>query len=202
MGSRVETFEQIRRDREGTSSSQESISSRYGPSFGASRPTGLRFARQRCGQPDAPPADEPHTSPPTPASKRIWERLRDEHAADVAERTGREYVHGRRRERGEGVEAFVSQVHAAGVEAELDWGEADSVSALRWITTSSCSPASRVRWPARSLSPRNASAAPGHRPSMSSGARSPSATAPQRPPGRWSTCCCSPASMAAATLSW
>jgi hypothetical protein len=33
-------------------------------------------------------------------------------------------VHGRRRERGEGVQAFVPQVHAAGVEAEVDWGEA------------------------------------------------------------------------------
>jgi hypothetical protein len=50
----------------------------------------------------------------------------------VAERTVREYVHGRRRERGEGVEAFVSQVHAAGVEAEVDWGEAQvAMAALR-----------------------------------------------------------------------
>ncbi|HYN92044.1 MAG TPA: IS21 family transposase, partial [Thermoleophilaceae bacterium] len=57
-------------------------------------------------------------------AKRIWERLRDEHAADVAERTVREYVHRRRRERGEGVEAFVPQVHHAGMEAEADWGEA------------------------------------------------------------------------------
>ena len=57
-------------------------------------------------------------------AKRIWERLRDEHAADVAERTVREYVHGRRRERGEGVQALVPQVHEAGVEAEVDWGEA------------------------------------------------------------------------------
>ena len=57
-------------------------------------------------------------------AKRIWERLRDEHAADVAERTVREYVHRRRRERGEGVQAFVPQVHEAGVEGEVDWGEA------------------------------------------------------------------------------
>ena len=57
-------------------------------------------------------------------AKRIWERLRDEHAADVAERTVREYVHDRRAERGEGVQAFVPQVHGAGVEAEVDWGEA------------------------------------------------------------------------------
>ncbi len=57
-------------------------------------------------------------------ARRIWERLRDEHAADVAERTVREYVHSRRVERGEGVQAFVPQVHGAGVEAEVDWGEA------------------------------------------------------------------------------
>jgi len=57
-------------------------------------------------------------------ARRIWERLRDEHAADVAERTVREYVHRRRRERGEGVEAFVPQVRKAGVEGEVDWGEA------------------------------------------------------------------------------
>ena len=57
-------------------------------------------------------------------AKRIWERLREEHAADVAERTVREYVHHARRERGEGAQAFVPQAHQAGVEAEVDWGEA------------------------------------------------------------------------------
>jgi hypothetical protein len=42
----------------------------------------------------------------------------------LASARSREHVHRRRRERGEAVEAFVPQVHAAGVEAEVDWGEA------------------------------------------------------------------------------
>jgi transposase len=142
MGSRVETFEQIRRDRdrdrEGTST--PALAARYG--------VHRRAVRQALAAP-LPPAKRKPVGRPAPklgpyrelidswldadrdaprkqrhTAKRIWERLRDEHAADVAERTVREYVHGRRRERGEGVEAFVSQVHAAGVEAEVDWGEA------------------------------------------------------------------------------
>jgi hypothetical protein len=60
-------------------------------------------------------------------AKRIWRRLVDEHGADVAETTVRDYVRGRRRELGEPVgEVFVAQVHEPGVGAEVDWGEGSS----------------------------------------------------------------------------
>jgi len=61
-------------------------------------------------------------------ARRIWRRLVDEHGADVAEVTVRQYVQARKRELGWPVgEVFVPQVHAPGVEAEVDWGEADVV---------------------------------------------------------------------------
>jgi transposase len=45
---------------------------------------------------------------------------------DVAETTVRDYVRRRRREMGDGVgEVFIPQVHAPGVGAEVDWGQAD-----------------------------------------------------------------------------
>jgi len=61
-------------------------------------------------------------------AKRIHQRLVDEHGADVAETTVRQYVRGRKRAMGWAVgEVFVPQVHAPGVEAEVDWGEAEVV---------------------------------------------------------------------------
>jgi len=58
-------------------------------------------------------------------ARRIHRRLVDEHGADVAESTVRQYVRGRKRAMGFAVgEVFVPQVHAPGVEAEVDWGEA------------------------------------------------------------------------------
>jgi hypothetical protein len=61
-------------------------------------------------------------------AKRIHRRLVDEHGADVAEVTGRQYVRQRKRELGSPVsEVFVPQVHAPGVEAEVDWGRAEVV---------------------------------------------------------------------------
>jgi transposase len=61
-------------------------------------------------------------------ARRIWRRLVDEHGADVAEVTVRQYVRARKRELGWPVgEVFIPQVHAPGVEAEVDWGEADVV---------------------------------------------------------------------------
>ncbi len=140
MGSRVETFEQIRRDRDREGLSIRALAERHGVHRWA--------VRQALASP-VPPVKSRPASRPAPklggyqelidswlesdhdaprkqrhTAKRIWERLRDEHAADVAERTVREYVHHRRRERGEGVQAFVLQVHEAGVEGEVDWGEA------------------------------------------------------------------------------
>ncbi|MBV9819393.1 MAG: hypothetical protein JOZ07_13745 [Solirubrobacterales bacterium] len=43
----------------------------------------------------------------------------------------RDYVAARRRELGEPGELFVSQIHQAGMEAEVDWGEAQAVLAGR-----------------------------------------------------------------------
>jgi transposase len=140
MGSRVETFEQIRRDRDREGLSIRALAERHG--------VHRRAVRQALVAPLPPVKSKPRSRPAPKlgayrelidswldrdrdaprkqrhTAKRIWERLRDEHAADVAERTVREYVHGRRRERGEGVQAFVPQVREAGVEAEVDWGEA------------------------------------------------------------------------------
>jgi transcriptional regulator with XRE-family HTH domain len=66
-------------------------------------------------------------------AKRIWQRLRDEHGAEVSERQVARYVRGRRHELGEVGEAFVPLISEAGVEAEVDWGEATVV--LRGIET-------------------------------------------------------------------
>ncbi len=61
-------------------------------------------------------------------AKRIDRRLVDELGGDVAETTVCQYVRGRKRELGWPVgEVFVSQVHAPGVEAEVDWGQAEVV---------------------------------------------------------------------------
>ena len=81
-----------------------------------------------------------------------------------------------------------SCVTAASWSLSMSVCRAASACRPHWTTIWSCSLASRVRWPGRSLSPRSASAAPGHPSSMSCGGRSPSATGPRRPPGRWSTC--------------
>jgi transposase len=57
--------------------------------------------------------------------KRIWRRLVDEHGAEVAETTVRDYVRRRWRELGFAVgEVFVPLVHLAAAEAEVDWGRA------------------------------------------------------------------------------
>ena len=140
MGSRMELFEQIRRDRDREGLSIRALAERHGVHRRAVRaafvspvppvkraPSGRVAPKMGAyrevvdgwldGDQSAP-RKQRHTA------KRIWERLRDEYAADVAERTVREYVHLRRRERGEGVEAFVPQVHYPAMEAEVDWGEA------------------------------------------------------------------------------
>lgn len=59
-------------------------------------------------------------------ARRVWERLRAEHGVEVSERQVRRYVRRRRREIGLPVdEMFVPQVHEPGVEAEVDWFEAE-----------------------------------------------------------------------------
>jgi len=59
-------------------------------------------------------------------AKRVWRRLVDEHGVDVAETTVRDHVRKRRRALGLAArDVFVPQIHAPGVTAEVDWGEAD-----------------------------------------------------------------------------
>ena len=59
-------------------------------------------------------------------ARRIWQRLVEEHGAEVSERQVDRYVAAKRREIGE-VEACVPLVSDAGVEAEVDWGEAQAI---------------------------------------------------------------------------
>src|SRR5205823_2159829 len=57
-------------------------------------------------------------------ARRIWQRLRDEHDADVAEGTVRAYVSRvRARSRAAIVPVPVPQTHPPGAEAECDFGE-------------------------------------------------------------------------------
>ncbi len=141
MGSRVELFEQIRRDRAREGLSIRELARRHGvhrravrqalaaalprprkqpvgrpaPKLGAYRPL---IDAWLVGDREAP-RKQRHTA------KRIWERLLSEQGADVAETTVREYVRRRRRELGDPVdEVFVPQVYEPGQEAEVDWGEA------------------------------------------------------------------------------
>jgi transposase len=141
MGSRVELFEQIRRDRDREGLSVRALARRHG--------VHRRAVRQALASP-LPPARRAPQGRPAPklgtyraivdgwleadrkaprkqrhTAKRIWRRLVDEHGADVAETTVRDYVRARRRALGQPVdEVFVPQAHAPGVGAQADWGEA------------------------------------------------------------------------------
>jgi transposase len=138
--SRVELFEQIRRDRDVEGLSIRALAERHG--------VHRRTVRQALAS-AVPPARKPSEGRPAPAlgpfrevvdewlladreaprkqrhsAKRVWQRLVAEHGAEVAETTVRDYVRRRRRELGEPGQAFVPQVHQPGREAEVDWGEA------------------------------------------------------------------------------
>jgi len=141
MGSRMELFEQIRRDRDREGLSIRALAARHG--------VHRRAVRAALASP-LPPARRSPRSRPAPklgayralidawleadreaprkqrhTAKRVWRRLVDEHGADVAETTVRDYVRARRRQLGWPLgEVFVPQVHAPGAEAEVDWGQA------------------------------------------------------------------------------
>lgn len=141
MGSRVELFEQIRRDREREGLSIRALAARHGVHRRAVRQalaSALPPPRKRPDRRPAPklgpyralidtwlvsdreaPRKQRHTA------KRVWERLVEDHGAEVSERQVRRYVRARRRELGDPVEdVFVPQAYEPGVEAEVDWGEA------------------------------------------------------------------------------
>jgi transposase len=142
--SRVEQFEQIRRDRDREGLSVRALAVRHG--------VHRRAVRQALAS-AVPPAKRAAVGRPAPklgpyravidgwleadrtaprkqrhTAKRIHERLVDELGGDAAETTVRQYVRARRRAMGLAVsEVFVPQVHAPGMEGEVDWGEADVV---------------------------------------------------------------------------
>ena len=141
METRVEQFEQIRRDRDREGLSIRELAERHG--------VHRRAVRQALASPVPPPKRAP-ASRPAPklgpyralidswleadrtaprkqrhTARRIYSRLLDEHGAEVGESTVRQYVRARKRALGWPVaDVFVPQVHAPGVEAEVDWGEA------------------------------------------------------------------------------
>jgi transposase len=142
VGSRVELFEQIRRDKDREDLSERALAARYR--------VGRATVRQALASSVPPPRKRPENRPAPKlgefrelidewliadqleprkqrhTAKRIWRRLVDEHGADVAEVTVRQHVHKRRRELGMTVgQVFVPQVHAPARTAEVDWGEAE-----------------------------------------------------------------------------
>jgi transposase len=142
--SRVEQFEQIRRDRDREGLSIRGLAVRHG--------VHRRAVRQALAS-SVPPVKRAPVGRPAPklgpyravidgwlqadraaprkqrhTARRIYQRLVDEQGADVAETTVRQYVRARKRALGLAVgEVFVPQVHAPGIEAEVDWGEAEVV---------------------------------------------------------------------------
>jgi hypothetical protein len=57
-------------------------------------------------------------------ARRVWQRLVEEYGAEVSERQVCRYVRERRRQLGLVGEVFVPLASDAGVEAEVDWGQA------------------------------------------------------------------------------
>ena len=140
MGSRVELFERIRRDREFEGLSLHALARRHGVH---------RRTVRRALESALPPERKRPVGRPAPAlgryrelidswlladrdaprkqrhtAKRIHDRLVEEHGAVVGETTVRDYVRRRRRELGLAAEAFCPQVHDPGVTAGVDWGAA------------------------------------------------------------------------------
>ena len=141
MGSRVELFEQIRRDREREGLSIRALAERHGVHRRTVRQAlvaALPPPRKRPDGRRAPKlgpyralidgwlvADREAPRKQRHTARRVWQRLVDEEGVEVSERQVSRYVRARRRELGEPVEeVFVPQVHEPGIEAEVDWGEA------------------------------------------------------------------------------
>lgn len=140
MGSRVEQFEQIRRDREVEGLSIRKLAERHGVHRRAVRQALAAAAPPERKRPQGRPApalgahhalidqwleaDRQAPRKQRHTARRIWQRLVEEQGAEVAETTVRDYVRARRRQIGMPGEAYVPQVHHPGAEAEVDWGEA------------------------------------------------------------------------------
>lgn len=140
MGSRVEQFEQIRRDREAEGLSIRKLAERHGVHRRAVRQALASATPPERARPEGRPApalgpyralidewleaDRKAPRKQRHTARRIWQRLTEEHGAEVAEVTVRQHVRVRRREIGMPGEAYVPQIHHPGAEAEVDWGEA------------------------------------------------------------------------------
>ena len=141
MRSRVELFEQIRRDREFAGVSTHALARKYGVHRRTVRQaleSPVPPARKRPEGRSAPKlgewrelidswliADRAAPRKQRHTAKRIHERLLDEHGVEVSERQVRRYVRERRQQLGELVdEVFVPLCSEPAAEAEVDWGEA------------------------------------------------------------------------------
>jgi transposase len=139
MGSRVELFEQIRRDRDREGLSIRALAERHGVHRRAVRQalaSPLPLPRKRPEGRPAPKlgeyrelidgwlqADREAPRKQRHTARRVWERLSEEHGAQVSERAVSKWVAAHRRELGEPPAAMVPLVHDPGIEAEVDWGE-------------------------------------------------------------------------------
>ncbi len=137
---RVEQFEQIRRDHAREGLSVRALAGRHGVH---------RRAVRQALESAVPPAKRPAQGRPAPklgafrvvidawleadreaprkqrhTARRVWQRLVEEHGAEVSERQVCRYVRQRRRALGVVGEVFVPLATEAGVEAEVDWGQA------------------------------------------------------------------------------
>ncbi|MDQ2710252.1 MAG: IS21 family transposase [Actinomycetota bacterium] len=136
----MELFEAIRRDRRDQGLSIRELAERHGVHRRTVRqaldralpPPRQAYTRRRCPAMDpyaavvqgwlladrVAPRKQRHTA------RRVWQRLVAEHGAAVAEVTVSRYVARRRVELGlDRVEVMVPQIHPAGAEAEVDFGE-------------------------------------------------------------------------------
>ncbi|MGH3130553.1 MAG: IS21 family transposase [Gaiellaceae bacterium] len=136
----MEQFEQIRRDHAREGLSIRALAKRHGVH---------RRAVRQALESAVPPAKRSPSSRPAPklgalravidawleadrdaprkqrhTARRIWQRLVEEHGAEVSERQVCRYVRERRRRLGDVGEVFVPLATDAGVEAEVDWGQA------------------------------------------------------------------------------
>jgi transposase len=138
--SRVEQFEQIRRDHAREELSIRELARRHGVHRRAVRQALDSAIPSPKSAPEVRPApklgryravidawlvadrDAPRKQRHT--ARRIWQRLVEEHGAVVSERQVCRYVRVKRRELGVVGEVFVPLISDAGVEAEVDWGQA------------------------------------------------------------------------------